>query len=486
MSTFNGIIHGVQWIDLGISAAELRLNNTFTMAQCNSCDNFNWKSIDVTDEKGIVSSCWIGMLDSQALAIRQTDTTTLFANLLTSNSSILNNNRRNELEIGQLLRGYFQTGHNLEALYVNWNESCERMKVVNECLKGVRVLRQDPFECLVSFICSTNNNVKRISLMLDRLRCRYGRYVCTVEPSTDVSSKSKVSTDCWCVSYEVDNGQSVRKNLARALCIKEEESSIERECIVNKEIDSKSFQSPQIITKKRLVKTKGTPYVQESPPLKHHLFEFPTIESLALATEIELMALGMGYRAKFISNTASLLAGKEGGGRAWLNNLRDMGDSRGLNMKAGIPNPKTRLVRTLQGGCVKEEKVIRGVKRVRNGCIKEESGVIEMEMENTDRIEGSSRLLVKNFLMEFPGVGPKVADCVALFSLDQTGSIFVDKPVWQIAVRDYDPLSTIRNTKSINPMVYEQVGAVFRGQFPDKAGWAMYFNRCYEVGIIER
>lgn len=33
---------------------------------------------------------------------------------------------------------------------------------------------------------------------------------------------------------------------------------------------------------------------------------------------------------------------------------------------------------------------------------------------------------------------PQVADCVALFSLDQTASIPVDVHVWRIACRDYD------------------------------------------------
>jgi 3-methyladenine DNA glycosylase/8-oxoguanine DNA glycosylase len=34
--------------------------------------------------------------------------------------------------------------------------------------------RQDPTECLFSFICSSNNNIPRITLMLDRLRAAYG------------------------------------------------------------------------------------------------------------------------------------------------------------------------------------------------------------------------------------------------------------------------------------------------------------------------
>ena len=42
---------------------------------------------------------------------------------------------------------------------------------------GVRLLRQDPFECLFSFICSSNNNIKRIALMLDKLCAALGNPV---------------------------------------------------------------------------------------------------------------------------------------------------------------------------------------------------------------------------------------------------------------------------------------------------------------------
>jgi hypothetical protein len=50
-----------------------------------------------------------------------------------------------------------------------------------------------------------------------------------------------------------------------------------------------------------------------------------------------------------------------------------------------------------------------------------------------------ARLHVQNLLLELPGVGRKVADCVALFSLDQTSAVPVDTHVWNIAIRDYAP-----------------------------------------------
>lgn len=77
---------------------------------------------------------------------------------------------------------------------------------------------------------------------------------------------------------------------------------------------------------------------------------------------------------------------------------------------------------------------------------------------------------VQQALVRFKGVGLKVADCVALFSLDKVGSIPVDTHVWQIACRDLDP--SLRTAKSLTPSVYKRVGDLFRDMFGKHAGWA--------------
>ena len=84
------------------------------------------------------------------------------------------------------------------------------------------------------------------------------------------------------------------------------------------------------------------------------------------------------------------------------------------------------------------------------------------------RLRDGERDAVQEALLEFTGVGRKVADCVALFSLDQTDCIPVDTHVWQIAVRDYDP--TLKEAKSLTPAIYNRVGDLFRDRYGTYAG----------------
>ena len=52
-------------------------------------------------------------------------------------------------------------------------------EVGDGALSGIRVLEQEPLECLLSFICSANNNISRISLMIRRLCSAFGEALVT-------------------------------------------------------------------------------------------------------------------------------------------------------------------------------------------------------------------------------------------------------------------------------------------------------------------
>jgi N-glycosylase/DNA lyase len=88
-----------------------------------------------------------------------------------------------------------------------------------------------------------------------------------------------------------------------------------------------------------------------------------------------------------------------------------------------------------------------------------------------------SRESVETDLVALHGVGPKVAACVALFSLDQLDALPVDTHVWQIALRDYAAESRragvdLTRIKSLTPTTMRHVGDVFRTLFGPLTGWA--------------
>eukprot|EP01039_Chlorochromonas_danica_P006958 gene6958-7698_t len=343
----------LEWIDLQIDPTELRPSASLIMGQC-----FNWKRLEFQHSSSCARQVWVGVLQGRALAVEQTTASTQITELASPPTSTEQQRvTREGLEC--LFRDYFQVSHSLHRLYEVWASRCDRLRAVSGALPGVRVLRQDPWECLVSFICSSNNNIGRITLMLDRLRRRYGHYLCSVRTrETEVE-----------VSYHMNiNDHSASKPMTKKRKVEEEEGAEEEGEWV-------------------------------------HLYSFPTPLELAAASEDELRELGMGYRAKFIVGSSRFVVDK---GEGWLCDLRSKGPA--------------------------------------------------------------ERLAVQEELLQLPGVGRKVADCVALFSLDQSEAIPVDTHVWSIAIRDYAP--DLRGSRSLTPAIYERVGQVFRELFQEKAGWA--------------
>jgi N-glycosylase/DNA lyase len=340
--------------DLGLSPTEFRPSVTLTTGQC-----FHWHEVlDLTteiknntlnnmteDNKHLIQSPksksawgshnateWVGVLrdrergGSVIVVLRETPETTLFRVLHSSGMDASDTSC-----IRQMLRSYFQSNVPLATHYKLWSQQCHRLAVIAQYIVGVRLVTQDPWECLVSFICSTNNNIPRITKMLHAIRKQYGSLLLQIDGENDN-----------------DN-------------------------------DITSF------------------------------YAFPSLEIMRIhATEVELREkCGLGYRAKYLMDTIVMLH-DELDGESYLHELRNESDP----------------------------------------------------------------LIVQQKLMQFAGVGRKVADCVALFSLCQHDAIPVDVHVWNIVRRDYDPHGLLHEVKSITPTVYQQVGNLFRERFISKAGWA--------------
>ena len=71
---------------------------------------------------------------------------------------------------------YFQLSYDLPKLYSEWRTSDPGLFARTELDQraiGVRVLRQDPWECLIGFITSTNNHIIRISSLMHKLAKAY-------------------------------------------------------------------------------------------------------------------------------------------------------------------------------------------------------------------------------------------------------------------------------------------------------------------------
>ena len=73
-----------------------------------------------------------------------------------------------------LIKHYFNLAPNLAQLYEQWAASDANFKKRAPKFTGIRILRQDAWEALIGFICSSNNNISRISGMVHNLCLHYG------------------------------------------------------------------------------------------------------------------------------------------------------------------------------------------------------------------------------------------------------------------------------------------------------------------------
>lgn len=290
------------WNPLGMSARELRLEHSLPTGQ-----SFRWRqtSADPVEFTGVVGR--------RLVQLRQSPDDVLYRVLARGSGEKSAND-------AVALEDYFQKPVVLSKLSALWCSRDERYSQIHPYVMGARMLRQDPVECLFSFICSSNNHISRIQGMVDRLASRYG------DPL----------------------------------------------------------------------------HLPDDPDAQ--FFAFPTLEQLSAASEEALRADGFGYRAKFIVGSVQALQSKPEGGSEWLLALR----------KAGY-----------------QEALLQ--------------------------------------LQTLPGIGPKVAACVALFSLDKAEAIPVDTHVWQLAIRYYCPNLA---DKTLTPRIHGEVQQAFETVFGEHCGWA--------------
>ncbi|KAG5439680.1 hypothetical protein PCK2_000720 [Pneumocystis canis] len=149
------------WKKIKIKPDELRLETTLQAGQA-----FRWKY----SEEG-----WSCAFNHIILSLKQ-DASYIYYRVLVSKPDLL----PCEDEYLEFLKNYFNLSVSLSDLYKEWALRDTYFKHQMECYKGIRILRQDPWENLICFICSSNNNIRRITRMVDKLCSTYGSFVGTL------------------------------------------------------------------------------------------------------------------------------------------------------------------------------------------------------------------------------------------------------------------------------------------------------------------
>ena len=356
-STMAAADAGGGWISLGTSAKELRLDNTLPTGQ-----SFRWRKTTEGD--------YVGVIGQRVVSMRQAPDDVLYRVHCRPSGETAG------ADDAAAVADYFNLGVSLETLSAQWAAADERFRRLEPHLPGCRMLRQDPAECLFSFICSSNNHISRIHGMVERLCAAYGT---RLEPDDRVRAMLR--------AVPTPKRPTPKKKRTRT---------------------PDDAPSPSPSPSPSPAPSPATaPEADEDPPGEPlgDFYAFPTVAQLRDATEEALRGMGFGYRAKFIAGSAAALEAKDGGADAHL-------------------------------------AALRGEKSYREA---------------------------QAALGELPGVGPKVAACVCLFSLDKHEAIPVDTHVWQLAVEHYTPNL---EGKSLTPRVMMEVEEAIVGVFGAYAGWA--------------
>lgn len=82
-----------------------------------------------------------------------------------------------ENEIQQTVENYFDLNRNYEKIKEQLSKIDQNMKMSIEYGNGIRILNQDLWETIISFIISANNNIPRIKGIIKRISEKYGNEI---------------------------------------------------------------------------------------------------------------------------------------------------------------------------------------------------------------------------------------------------------------------------------------------------------------------
>ncbi|PWZ03305.1 DNA glycosylase [Testicularia cyperi] len=322
----------------------------------------------------------------------------------------------------------------LESLYQEWSEKDKVFARYAVRFSGLRMLRQDPWECLCAFICSSNNNIARIGQMVQNLCTHFSspllEYTYTTRLPLDPSKTGP------------PNEQTSASANAKEL------------------LDMKIVYHP-----------------------------FPSPETLAgEGVEHKLRELGFGYRAKYIARTAQMLCEAHSNAERMPFSERESRFDYGIRLEGGGSRPDTPASvcssALLDGasGSESPRKRRRSAKCSASSISAQPGGEQSTPPPTAAPTFSSVRSYLESLrtkpyhdarqaLTQFPGIGPKVADCILLMALDQPSAIPVDRHVFQFAEKWYG-----MRTKR-----YEEVAERLRRLWGGYAGWAHSVLFCADL-----
>ena len=80
-------------------------------------------------------------------------------------------------DIQEVITEYFDLNRNYEEIQKTLNQVDEPLKQSISYGKGIRLLNQDLWETIISFIISANNNIPRIKGIIERISKQYGNKI---------------------------------------------------------------------------------------------------------------------------------------------------------------------------------------------------------------------------------------------------------------------------------------------------------------------
>lgn len=150
--------------DIKINEPDLILKvNCFNLKytlECGQC--FRWKNYSIDDN--IIEDEYIGVIEDRVIRIKQVE-----------DMLYIYSNSRENLE--EVVTYYFDLNSNYNDIEKTISKVDENVFTAVKNSTGIRILNQAPFETLISYIISANNNIPRISRSVNDISRKYGKKI---------------------------------------------------------------------------------------------------------------------------------------------------------------------------------------------------------------------------------------------------------------------------------------------------------------------